>query len=228
MTNKPAAHKRDVTQGASARARTGSACYSDQMGRPSVAHERRAQILEAFRRCLVRDGLAHTSLDSVAKEAGIARSALRHFVGNRDTLLREAVVHLADAYRQDFAGRVNALPSDARLAALLSFLFGPSFTQDHDAEDHVIEVLLAVARHDAGARDALRALYEGFLRLVTVELKSAFPKASHVRIRETAYAVVCLAEANSTMQGLGLGPRRSRDARRSAERLVDALSAADG
>lgn len=193
------------------------------MGRPSVAAARRVQILEAFHRCLLRDGLERTSLDAVAKEAGVARSAVRHFVGNRDALLREAVVHLADAYRRDFEARVDALPADARVGALLSFLFGTSFTQDHDAEDHAIEVLLAVARHDAGAREALRALYEEFVRMVTGELRRAFPGASRARVWETAYAVVCLAEANATMDGLGLGARRSRAARRAAQRLLEGL-----
>ena len=193
------------------------------MSRPSVADQRRAQILESFHRCLVRDGLEGTSLDAVAREAGIARSALRHFVGNRDALLREAVVHLADAYRHDFEARVDSLPADARLDALLAFLFSAGFTQDHDAEDHAIEALLAVARHDEGAREALRALYEDFVRMVSVELRAAFPDAPRARIQETPYAVVCLAEANSTMEGLGLAGRRSRDARKAAQRLLDSL-----
>ncbi len=193
------------------------------MGRPSVAEERRKQILDAFRRCLLRDGLERTSLDSVAKEAGIARTALRHFVGNRDALLREAVVEFAEAYRRDFEDRVRVLPADRRVDALLGFLFGATFTRDHDAEDHAIEALFAVARHDEEARAALRALYEDFVRLVTAELRRAFPDAPAARLRETAYALMCLAEANSTMEGLGLGARRTRDARRAAERLVAGL-----
>jgi AcrR family transcriptional regulator len=193
------------------------------MGRPSVAEERRRQILEAFRRCLVRDGLERTSLDSVAKEAGIARTALRHFVGNRDALLREAVVEFAEAYRRDFEDRVRTLPADRRVDALLGFLFGTTFTRDHDAEDHAIEALFSVARHDEDARRALRALYEDFVRMVTAELRRAFPKAPPARLRETAYALMCLAEANSTMEGLGLGARCARDARKAAERLVAGL-----
>ncbi|MEZ4253304.1 MAG: TetR/AcrR family transcriptional regulator [Polyangiales bacterium] len=195
------------------------------MGRPSVATERRAQILDAFRRCLVRDGLEGTSLEAVAKEAGIARSAVRHFVGNRDALLREAVVEFADAYRRDFEARVRTRPPEARIDALLAFLFGASFTRDHDAEDHAIEVLFAVARHDADAREALRALYSDFVRLVTAELRRAFRQAPAARVRETAYAVVCLAEANATLDWLGLGARRTHDARRAATRLVEGLAA---
>ncbi len=162
-------------------------------------------------------------MDSVAKEAGIARTALRHFVGNRDALLREAVVEFAEAYRRDFEDRVRTLPADRRVDALLGFLFGTTFTRDHDAEDHAIEALFSVARHDEDARRALRALYEDFVRMVTAELRRAFPKAPPARLRETAYALMCLAEANSTMEGLGLGARRSRDARRAAARLVAGL-----
>lgn len=192
------------------------------MGRPSVAEARRDQILDAFRRCLVRDGLERTSLDAVAKEAGIARSALRHFVGNRDALLREAVVHFADAYRRDFEARVIALPAEDRVGGMLGFLFGSGFTLDHESEDHAIEALFAVARHDADAREALRALYEEFVGIVGSELRRAFPKTSRARVRETAYAIVCLAEANATMRGLGLVAVR-RDGERAAQRLVDLL-----
>ncbi|MFD0390059.1 TetR/AcrR family transcriptional regulator [Tistrella bauzanensis] len=57
------------------------------MGRPSVAEERREAILSAFEACVVRKGLAETTLADVAAEAGQPRPLVRYFIGNRDAMV---------------------------------------------------------------------------------------------------------------------------------------------
>lgn len=64
------------------------------MGRPSVAAERRRQILEAAIRCIAAKGFAGTTLDGIAEEAGMARGHVRHFAGNRDDVLLGAAMLL--------------------------------------------------------------------------------------------------------------------------------------
>ena len=57
------------------------------MGRPNLTEVRTAEILDAFERCVARYGLEGSSLERVAEEAGVKRSILRHYIGNRDEMI---------------------------------------------------------------------------------------------------------------------------------------------
>lgn len=52
----------------------------------------RTRILEATFACIARYGLAKTTMDDAAKEAGLSRATVyRHFPGGRDELVREVI-----------------------------------------------------------------------------------------------------------------------------------------
>ena len=55
------------------------------------ADKRRAQILDAARVVLARDGVDRFSLEEVAREAGVAATLPRHYFESRDRLLAAAV-----------------------------------------------------------------------------------------------------------------------------------------
>ena len=90
------------------------------MGRPSLAGQRRAEILAAFERCVLRDGLAHTTVQAVAQEAGCQRTLINHYFGDMEGLVRALIDtltgDLAEAFRE-------ATASSPGLPAVLDFLF---------------------------------------------------------------------------------------------------------
>src|SRR5699024_12343943 len=57
------------------------------MARPSVANERRQQIMEATLATMTEHGISGTTLDRIAESAGMSRGHVRHFLGNRDEIL---------------------------------------------------------------------------------------------------------------------------------------------
>ena len=61
------------------------------MGRKSLADERRAIIIEAFYRCVVKQGFAQSSIRKVAGEAGVTPSTLHHYFKDRDEMIAETV-----------------------------------------------------------------------------------------------------------------------------------------
>ena len=89
--------------------------------------------------------------------------------------------------------------------------------------DRVAEALLAAATSDPEARASRRAMYESFDDLVRKHLTRCVPGAEPDRIASVAWAIVCLAEQNTIMLGLGLPPRRTQQLREIARGLVDAL-----
>ena len=62
------------------------------MARPSVALERREQIIEATMTTIAEHGISGTTLDRIADAVGMSRGHVRHFVGNRDRLLLDTAV----------------------------------------------------------------------------------------------------------------------------------------
>lgn len=75
------------------------------MGRPSVAAERREQILDATMTTIAEHGIHGTTLDRIADTAGMSRGHVRHFVGNRDRLLLDT----ATALFADHSGRIGSI-----------------------------------------------------------------------------------------------------------------------
>jgi len=192
-------------------------------GRPPRSEERRLQILEAFERCLARKGLEATTLDDVAREAGIQRAMIRHYVGNRDALVREATDHLAAQYRSRAARALDEAGDALDVDALLDFFFLGDFASGMPEQDRVVDSLLAAAASDPEACGPLRAMYESFDELVRKHLSRCVSGADPDRLAAVSWAIVCLAEQNTIMLGLGVPSRRSQELRRIARTLVDSL-----
>ena len=91
----------------------------DVKGRPTVAPERRQQILDAVEVCIIRYGLGATTLERIADEAGLTRSNLAHFVGNRDEILDAALTQCVTRFSDEMTGLVSDLRPAERWPAFL-------------------------------------------------------------------------------------------------------------
>ncbi len=192
-------------------------------GRPPRTEERRLEILEAFGRCVARSGLEATTLEDVAQEAGLKRAMIRHHVGNRETLVREATEHLAAQYLSRAAEALDAEGSSLDVDALLDFFFLGDYVFGMPEQNRVFDSLLFAAASDPEACASLRAVYESIDELVRKHLVRFAPSAEPDRIGSAAWAIVCLAEQNIPMLGLGVPPRRSQGLREVARALVVSL-----
>ncbi|WP_354702176.1 TetR/AcrR family transcriptional regulator [Paraconexibacter sp. AEG42_29] len=153
-----------------------------------VDHEaRRAAIVAALWRVVQRDGMAGTSVRTVAAEAGISAGALRHYFGTQDALLRLAVESMTDAV----AGRVQA-----RLTALGDFRSRPAAER--------LDALAAILEEVAPLDARRRAEFEVWLELVLLARTSPDLRpvalAAHRDIRSICVSVVmALAEDQRTL-----------------------------
>jgi len=72
-------------------------------GRPSAPEaELRAAAVEATLALLLTQGYAATTVDAVAKRAGMAKKTLYRFAENRDALVMQAIASWTDAFRPAF------------------------------------------------------------------------------------------------------------------------------
>ncbi|HEU4325664.1 MAG TPA: hypothetical protein VFS21_21165 [Roseiflexaceae bacterium] len=194
------------------------------MGRKSRAEVRRAEILAAFERCIVRWGF-DVPLEQIADEAGVRRSLIRHYLGNRDELVDQLIAQIAQEYPQraaDFFSRMLERGADGLLDALF-----PLGAPDDSSEgfvpswDAAINALLGTAQgHYPQAKQRLAQMMEQIVEQTAGLLRQHFPRAGSGACYEAAYGLLCLVQSHDMLLSLGMNPRHTVLARASAARLL--------
>ncbi|MFI6940208.1 TetR/AcrR family transcriptional regulator [Streptomyces sp. NPDC050418] len=191
----------------------------NKVGRPSKAAERRTEILAAMTRVVARSGLDDATVSAVADEAGLQRTLVFHYFGDRRALLDAFLDEVVGGY-----GRRMLRDERRTIGERIDGAFAPGFYAERD--DLVVWVeLVALAARDEAVRDRLRTLWaEGWLPEVERQLALAAPDADDELVAQVAYGVTCLFEAHwaFTLQGLD-SPRRRKQARAAARQLLSAL-----
>lgn len=202
------------------------------MARPSVKEERREEILTAFEDCVVRQGLANTTLADVAEAAGQPRSLVRYFLGNRDAMighLIERLLERGDHILATFSNTTgSASPTSptsptepASVETLTARVMEKTFADPK--VNAVIMELWHISVHDASLRPRVAAMYEAVVREVARQLLAlnaasgasvaaqdldteAAAARTYEAAYDAAYAAVALSFGSSFFKGLGLYP----------------------
>ena len=191
-------------------------------GRPSKAAERKLEILFATANVAARDGLAGITMDKVAEEAGLQRTLVLHYFGNRQALVDSFVDQVVSLY-----GEVQILKdSSDSVADKLNQLFDEGFWVRREDLSIWLD-LVAISARDVAIRQELSRLWrERWLPRIEQELRSGFPSTSAERIKRVAYGLACLVEGYWSIHAQGVDdPERSRQAKGSALALLEQLGA---
>lgn len=194
------------------------------MGRRDLSKERREQILDAFKRCIVQVGLANTTVTKVAKEAKMKRSMIHHYVGDRNDLLAALLERHIEQDRQAFSAYLAAQGDEPDIDLLLRHFFS-DWSHINPHEHMIVNALLAETAHNP----RLSALcFSGFKLLedgVATTLKTRYPNAPHEQCQTIAYAIVSMANGSSTMIGIGFDPTRLPAVQAVVKQLIHTLAA---
>ncbi|MRX45258.1 TetR/AcrR family transcriptional regulator [Agromyces kandeliae] len=190
------------------------------MGRPSVAAERRAQILDATMATIAEHGIHGTTLDRIADAVGMSRGHVRHFVGNRDRLLLDTAI----AVFAGGNGQVGSiLPSEVDdLDAALDYLFGPEFNSP-DRENAVVLGLVELARVTPDIADVLTTAYTATRLQIADLIARSHPQASQESRLTAAYGVLTCALGSVFLGDFDRDPALMERTRAAAESLLAAL-----
>lgn len=186
---------------------------SRRRGRPSLANERRGQILTAFIELIGERGLEHVSLDDVATTAGVSRAAVHHFVGNREQLIVAALEEICRRYIDDLHGEAGAAPEAGEL---IEAVFQPHWEDDHSPLDAAFKAMLSESHYDPSARGHIKRAYDVMIDETARALRRSYPDAPLAEVRDAAYVIVCLIEQNNAFQKLGYPAVRSAAAKKAA------------
>lgn len=195
----------------------------NKVGRPSKAKERIAEILRAARSVVAAEGFSATTLSRVATAAGVQRTLVLHYFGNRDGLMRAFITDAVAAY----GDAMLRLGADEPIERRVASMFEPGAYESRD--DLVVWCeLVALAARESVVRERLRELWsERWLPGLEQQLAVAFPAASPDQVATTAYALACLFEAHWAFHLQGVdSPERTDQAQRAARTLLAALAPA--
>jgi len=194
------------------------------VGRPSVKQQRTEEILDAFARCIVRYGLGGSTLERIAAEAGMQRTILRHYIGNRDELIAAFGARIEREFMEATDALFTWLPDTNRLESLVEALFDPSLRSS--SQDLAIAQALISASDlypDIGA--GLRSWMLKFDRLVGKELSTQYPGAKPSAIAAVSFGLLSIYFSVDAFGPLQLPDQFSKSAKQAAWRLINTLQA---
>lgn len=194
------------------------------MGRPSLAGQRRAEILKAAAQSVATYGLAASTLERIAAVAGMSRSHIRHYVGNRDQLIDALWDHIMTPYFTSMREVLADREPGTALPALVDFLFGPQMARGED--DSVIEALISGSMQDVRLRGRIYDSYSRLEREIAKVVRDSVPGCGSAESLQLAYALICMAFGNSSLTGLPFPASRQAGMRNLALRMVLSLELA--
>lgn len=192
------------------------------MGRPSLAEVRKSEILDAFAHCVARYGLEGSSLERVADQAGVKRSIIRHYIGNREELVDALAERVAAQFHNQLASFVAGVSEQRRIKQLLDFLF-PAIPIESADSILVVEALIAAGDSYPKARTLMLGYVEHLVDQITDQLRLAYPRATRPRCWNVAYGVVGICFNQESLSPLGLPKAYIKASRKCSEILIASL-----
>ncbi|MCC5859916.1 MAG: TetR/AcrR family transcriptional regulator [Ectothiorhodospiraceae bacterium] len=162
-----------------------------------MSEERREEILKAFEACVVRKGIANTTLADVAQEADQARSLVRYFIGNRDAMvscLIERLLARGEAQLDALRNQKASITPEDLAELLLDHVFADATT------NIVIIELWQMSLRDEALRARLASIYQRIVNEVSSLISS---KHAHDRM-DAAFAAVSMALGAALLRQMGL------------------------
>ena len=190
------------------------------MPRPSRKEERKAEILDAYGRCIARHGVDGTTLEMTADEAGLARALIRHNVGNKDDVLDAFLDRFLATATSEADELFDSLPETDGIDTLIEWLFDPQFSDPQNVS--VSNALFTAATEHPSLSQRLRQWTAEFTAKIEHELVDAYPDAGG-RIGAVAAGIVAIYFNFETLAPLGDATKLRKTSESAARLLVSTL-----
>ncbi|MGI9406035.1 MAG: TetR/AcrR family transcriptional regulator [Hyphomicrobiaceae bacterium] len=192
------------------------------MPRPNLKDQRSREILDAFVTSAARFGLEGATQERIAAEAGMKRTLLRHYLGNRD----EMIAALAEHVVSEFEAMLGMLREYARQGNGIHDLVGVLFDPQYQTDTRLIlvyQALISSVPDHPEMRTPLLTSMENFTALIAGEARKSFPGARKADCESVALGLVAMYASCDTHAPLN-PPAEWRDGvRRAAFKLIDTL-----
>ena len=171
-------------------------------GRPSKALERRDGILDAMEICVREQGIALASMRKIADQSGLSLQMISHYFGNRQSLILAFVERLCERLIAETDMAETGRTPKERLHNVIRFLCDGRYKR-LTGNDVIGREIWAMAERDEQIRRLVWGAYDRALERLVDLICVVHPHVSAEQGRTTAYAILCLTEANEFFSGIG-------------------------
>ncbi|WDE07412.1 TetR/AcrR family transcriptional regulator [Thalassomonas viridans] len=158
------------------------------MARPSMAGQRREEILDALEQCILEKGIQATSLENIAETAGMKRTILRHYIGNRDDIICALSQRWAEKYSQQWQELLAWLPGSNRAQALIDALFSAG-SKDKVNNTIIGEAIFSEAKRLEPIKLHQKQTMQEFIRHLIREFSTQYPGSDESTIELVSYGI---------------------------------------
>lgn len=190
------------------------------MPRPSKKEERKSEILDAYGRCIARHGIAGTTLEMTADEAGLARALIRHNVGNKDDILAAFLDRFLIASSAEVDELIDSLPGTDRVDVMIGWLFDPRYLDRESI--NISNALFTAAVENPTLAKRLRRWTAQFTSRIEQELRDTYNAPRKV-IEAVASGIVAIYYNFETIAPLGETKQLRARSQRAARLLASTL-----
>lgn len=195
------------------------------MPRPSLKAQRSEEILDAYERCILRDGNAGAALEQIAEESQMKRSILRHYIGNRDDILVALGERWQKKYQQTWQQLLDYLPADSsRLVVLLDSLFMDELSDEAIVAAVVGGVLFSEAKRMQALKTQLQSWLDEFVAILTQELCRAYSSRSKAECEVVAHGILGIYLTAEALKPMALTSVYMPAMKQSAQQLMQGLA----
>jgi len=192
----------------------------NKIGRPSKAHERSYEILQAAVSVVASEGLEGITFAKVAEAAGMQRTLVHHYFSSRSDLMNAFIEHYISNMGTEIIHRFSGKPLSERIV----MMFTPEVYRTQD--DLIVWFeLVAQSARNSFIQQMLHTLWtKHWLPDLENQLAQDYPRASQENISATAYVLVCLFEAywGFSIQGV-TDQRRQKQMEQTALMILNGL-----
>jgi len=196
------------------------------VGRPSKAPERRDQILDAMEVCVREHGIGQASMRRIADQSGLSLQMVSHYFGNKEQLVLAFVMRVGEKLAVEVDTAISGSTPQEKLTSLIQFLCSDRYKRI-PGNDVIGREIWGLAERDPDIRTIVWGWYDRSIASISETISEAYPVAAPERCRETAYAILCLTEANEFFSGIGDKTRPTQAAEAAALGLLQLLEMAD-
>ncbi len=165
-----------------------------------MEEERLTLILDAAYTCFTRHGVRRTTMDDIAREAGMSRPGVYQYVRNKEDAFRRLATRLLDGALAEAHEAITAEGTlCTRLTAALEVKLGLAVRLWRDSPAHAAELLGVDTRLSA---EQVAAYNTGMRDLICAALSTGRPEAEALEVAELLLAFTRGLEADLTDPGI--------------------------
>lgn len=192
------------------------------MPRPSTKEQRSKEILEAYLTCISKFGLDGATQDRIADEAGVKRTILRHYFGNKEEMVSSLATYLITELNEQTDQLVSAQFEKYNAIELVNVLFDNDQSTDHRLTLVYQAIVFAVETYPT-IRIPLLDCMTHFIDFAIDTLRTRFPTANSKDIDAAAHGIIAIHMSHDALAPLRPSQKWKHSSKQAAIVLLHTL-----